>query len=313
MSLSINHHQKRPSYLLTFQFVLSTSSFQFPTRNSENIMVQFGLLALFGLLNTASAAAAKTVKVMPLGASIMSKCWRANLQTSLRATNINNFNFVGTQTSNCAGNGIEQNHEGHPGSLVTEYVRDGNATAWLNAASPDVVIILIGTNDVLLGKKPVADVTAAYDALLAQIRTKNARMQIVFSTLLPLDPARWPAAAVAGVKELNTAIASYAPSKSTSTSPVYFVDNASGFDPASDTYDGEHPNDSGNAKIAAKFLKPTQDAIKAASEDGGDDNDNDDGSRKGQSGTTSMSMSGVLDNEFTTVIQAYMKAQAVLH
>jgi len=232
------------------------------------------------------------------------KCWRANLQTSLKAANIHNFDFVGTQTSNCAGPGsIDQNHEGHPGSLATDYAKNDNVTVWLNAASPDVVILLLGTNDVLLGKKPVADVLAAYDTILAQIRKKNARMQIVFSTLLPLDPARWPAAAVAGVRELNTAIASYAPSKSTSTSPVYFVDNVAGFNVASDTYDGEHPNDSGNAKMAAKFLKPTKDAIQAASGDDGGDN--------GQSGT--MSTSGVLDNDFTTVIQAYLKAQAALH
>jgi len=228
-------------------------------------MVNLSSLALFGLLNLASAAS-RTVRVMPLGASIVSKCWRANLQTSLKAANIHNFDFVGTQTSNCAGPGsIDQNHEGHPGSLATDYAKNDNVTVWLNAASPDVVILLLGTNDVLLGKKPVADVLAAYDTILAQIRKKNARMQIVFSTLLPLDPARWPAAAVAGVRELNTAIASYAPSKSTSTSPVYFVDNVAGFNVASDTYDGEHPNDSGNAKMAAKFLKPTKDAIQAVS------------------------------------------------
>lgn len=125
--------------------------------------------------------------------------------------------------------------------------------------------MLLGTNDVIIGKKPVADILAAYDTLLAQMRKKNPRMQIVFSNILPLDPARWPAAAVAGIKELNKAITTYAPKKATAQSPVYFVDNVTGFDVVGDTVDGEHPNDSGNAKMAAKFLPATKAAIQVVS------------------------------------------------
>lgn len=195
----------------------------------------------------------------------MQKCWRANLQAKLKNAGLKNFDFVGTQKSSCAGTGVDQDHEGHPGSLATDFAKNGNLTGWLNANPPDIVLMLVGTNDVLIGKKPVKDILAAYDVLLGQMRAKNSKVRIVFSNLLPLDPARWPQSAVDGIKELNAAIATYAPSKATSTSPVYFVDNFAGFDPVKDTVDGEHPNDSGNEKMGAKFFESTKSAIQAVS------------------------------------------------
>jgi hypothetical protein len=125
--------------------------------------------------------------------------------------------------------------------------------------------MLLGTNDVLIGKKPIPEILAAYDVLLDQMRKKNERMQIVFSNLLPLDPARFGGDAVQGIKNLNAAIATYAPAKGTLKSPVYFVDQFTGFDPAGDTDDGEHPNlQTGVEKMAAKFLNASKMAITGA-------------------------------------------------
>jgi lysophospholipase L1-like esterase len=124
--------------------------------------------------------------------------------------------------------------------------------------------MFIGTNDVLLGKKPVDEILAAYDTMLAQMRAKNPKVQIVFSNLTPLDPARWGQAGAVGIEALNAAIKTYAPGKSTRGSPVYFVDNFGGFDPVADTDDGEHPNVEGNEKIASKFLESTRTSIEAA-------------------------------------------------
>ena len=173
--------------------------------------------------------------------------------------------MVGSQVSTCSGTSIDQDHEGHPGAFATDYAKNGNLTGWLNQNPPDVILMLVGTNDVLIGQKPVDEVLRAYDVLLDQMRAKNENMQIVFSNLLPLDPARFPARAVDGIKALNTATAAYAPSKSTTKSPVYFVDNFGGFDAVKDTDDGEHPNlSTGVQKMAAKFLEPTKTAIRAA-------------------------------------------------
>ncbi|UPX18944.1 uncharacterized protein EKO05_0009225 [Ascochyta rabiei] len=228
-------------------------------------MVKLGALA-FGLLTiVAQVSAQQTVKVMPFGASIVSRCWRANLQTKLRNDKVTNFDFVGSQTGSCAGASIDQDHEGHPGSLATDYAKNGNLTVWLNANPPDVILMLLGTNDVLIGKKSTGDVLKAYDVLIDQMRAKNPKMYLIFSNLLPLDPKRWPQSGADGIVNLNAAIKQYAPSKNTRASPVVFVDNFTGFDAVADTTDGEHPNDSGNEKMATKFFAATRDAIKAVS------------------------------------------------
>lgn len=227
-------------------------------------MVKFGAIALGLLSLAADVCAQRTVKVMPFGASIASRCWRANLQTSLRSSGITNFDFVGGQTSSCSGANIDQNHEGHPGALATDIARNGNLVKWLDANPPEIIIMFVGTNDILIGQKPVREILAAYDTLLAQMRRKNSRVHIILSNLLPLDPARFPARAVNGIREFNQALGSYVAGKTTAQSPVTLVDNYAGFDAVRDTDDGEHPNTTtGIQKMASKFLGPTQNAIRA--------------------------------------------------
>jgi hypothetical protein len=55
---------------------------------------------------------------------------------------------------------------------------------------------------------------------------------------------------------LNAQIPAWAQSISTAQSPVSVVDQWTGFDDATDTVDGVHPNDSGNAKMAARWFTP---------------------------------------------------------
>ena len=55
------------------------------------------------------------------------------------------------------------------------------------------------------------------------------------------------------VIDLNNAIQAWAPTKSTSLSPITIIDQWTGFNDASDTIDMVHPNDSGNRKIAARW------------------------------------------------------------
>jgi lysophospholipase L1-like esterase len=125
--------------------------------------------------------------------------------------------------------------------------------------------MLLGTNDILIGKKSTGDVLQAYGVLVGQMRAANPKIRIIFSNLLPLDPKRWPKTAAEGIVNLNAGIKQYAPSLSTRDSPVVYVDNFADFDAVNDTVDGEHPNDAGNEKMANKFFAPTRDAIKAVS------------------------------------------------
>jgi len=238
-------------------------------------MVKFGAITTFGLLSLAGEAMAQqTVKVMPFGASIVTRCWRNNLDAKLKSAGITNFDFVGSQkgSSDCIAQfpGTDNDHEGHPGSQATDYAAKGNLTTWLNQQPVvDVVLMFLGHNDIILGHKPQDQIIKAYDTLIAQMRTKNPKMQIVWSNLTPVDPKRWDSTSSPNnskdIAALSAKIKEYAPTKSTSESPVRFVDNFSGYDPVADTDDGEHPNKSGNEKMASKFFSATKDAIQAVS------------------------------------------------
>lgn len=53
--------------------------------------------------------------------------------------------------------------------------------------------------------------------------------------------------------DFNNAIPAWAAGKTTNASPIIVVDQWTGFDTGADTYDGVHPNDSGNQKISARW------------------------------------------------------------
>lgn len=64
------------------------------------------------------------------------------------------------------------------------------------------------------------------------------------------------------VVALNLAIDTWAKGRTTDTSPVTVVDAWTGFDAASMTVDGVHPNDAGNKKLAETWFGPLSAAIK---------------------------------------------------
>jgi lysophospholipase L1-like esterase len=65
--------------------------------------------------------------------------------------------------------------------------------------------------------------------------------------------AKIPPSKSSDTKALNEAIAAWAPTKSTATSPITVVDCYTGFSASSDTRDGVHFSASGDKKVAACF------------------------------------------------------------
>ena len=59
----------------------------------------------------------------------------------------------------------------------------------------------------------------------------------------------------AAVVDLNDGIASLAAQKNTAASPVIVVNHYAGFNASSQTYDGIHPNDSGEAFMAQRWAE----------------------------------------------------------
>ena len=62
------------------------------------------------------------------------------------------------------------------------------------------------------------------------------------------------------VVDFNAAIPAWAAATTTAASPVTVVDQWTGFNTATDTGDGVHPDDSGSQKIADRWY-PTRSAV----------------------------------------------------
>jgi hypothetical protein len=78
-------------------------------------------------------------------------------------------------------------------------------------------------------------------------------MRILVAQLIPMNPSSC-AACAQRVVDFNARIPGWARATGTDRSPVTVVDQWTGFSTATDTYDGVHPNASGDNKIAARWF-----------------------------------------------------------
>ncbi|GAA3338202.1 hypothetical protein GCM10020358_17420 [Amorphoplanes nipponensis] len=194
------------------------------------------------------------VKVMALGDSITGSpgCWRALLWQKLQqAGRASQVDFVGTLPAQGCGFAYDGENEGHGGFLATNVADQNQLVGWLAATDPDVVMMHFGTNDVW-NNRSTATILAAFTKLVGQMRAANPAMRILVAQILPMTPSNC-AECNQRVVALNAAIPAWAAATSTAASPVTVVDQYTGFDTATDTPDGVHPDDSGNRKIADRW------------------------------------------------------------
>jgi lysophospholipase L1-like esterase len=203
-----------------------------------------------------SAVAAAPVRIMPLGDSITGSpgCWRALLWQQLQTSGYTNIDFVGTQAPQGCAVPYDGDGEGHGGALVTAVADQNQLVGWLDATHPDVVLMHFGTNDVW-SNRSTDTILAAYSKLVDQMRASNPAMRILVAQIIPMNPSTCPECAQR-VVALNAAIPGWAAGRTTAASPIVVVDQWTGFNTATDTGDGVHPNDSGNQKMAARWYPP---------------------------------------------------------
>ncbi|MGC3000342.1 GDSL-type esterase/lipase family protein [Streptomyces sp. G35A] len=230
-----------------------------------------GLLLFLGVTAAPGAAAAPQatpVRVMPLGDSITGSpgCWRAVLWNRLLDAGHTDIDFVGTLREQGCAQAHDGDNEGHGGELVTNVADRDLLPGRLAATRPDIVVMHFGTNDVWSAVPPDR-ILAAYTELVAQMRASNPDMRVLVAQLIPMNPTGCTACA-GRVADLNARIPAWAEATSTSRSPVTVVDQWTGFDTATDTYDGVHPNDAGDRKIAARWF-PALSAVLDAGVPGG--------------------------------------------
>lgn len=200
-----------------------------------------------------AAAAAEPVRIMPLGDSITGSpgCWRSVLWNRLQDAGHTSIDFVGTLGPQGCALPHDGDNEGHGGFLATNVAAQNQLPGWLSATRPDIVVMHFGTNDVWSNIAPDR-ILAAYDTLVGQMRASNPDMKILVAQLIPMNPGNC-AECAQRVVTFNGRIPAWAAAISTARSPVITVDQWSGFSTASDTYDGVHPNSSGDDKIAGRW------------------------------------------------------------
>jgi len=190
---------------------------------------------------------------MPLGDSITGSpgCWRALLWQKLQQAGHTEVDFVGTLPAQGCGFAYDGENEGHGGFLATNVADQNQLPAWLAATDPDVVLMHFGTNDVWSAKSP-ATILAAFTKLVGQMRASNPAMKVLVAKIIPMNPSSCPECAQR-VIDFNAAIPAWAAATTSAASPVTVVDQWTGFNTATDTGDGVHPNDSGSQKIADRW------------------------------------------------------------
>jgi lysophospholipase L1-like esterase len=217
------------------------------------ILLLMATVATLGMVVVRPAAAATPVRVMPLGDSITGSpgCWRSILWNRLQNTGFTDVDFVGTLGPQGCGQPYDGDNEGHGGILATNMASQNQLPAWLSATNPNVVLMHLGTNDVW-SNRPVQTILDAFTTLVNQMRVNNPSMKIVVAKIIPMG-APSCADCAPRVVAFNDAIPAWASARSTAQSPIVVVDQWTGFSSATDTYDGVHPNATGDQKMSDKW------------------------------------------------------------
>ncbi|KAK3293683.1 SGNH hydrolase-type esterase domain-containing protein [Chaetomium fimeti] len=201
------------------------------------------------------------VRIMALGDSITGSpgCWRALLWRNLQTAGITNTKFVGSLPGQGCGFEYDGANEGHGGILATGIVEREELPGWLASSTPDVVMMHLGTNDVWSNESPT-ELLDAFGTMVDWMRESNDGMKILVAQIIPMNP---PNCVECGdrVVAFNEAIPAWAASKNSTGSPITVVDCWTGFDTATDTGDGVHPNNAGNEKLANCWYEPLRSAI----------------------------------------------------
>ncbi len=180
------------------------------------------------------------------------------------------FDLVGSLDSNFNGNptwppyqgqSFDRDHEGHAGLRADEFLTTTPTSLadWLNGYAPDVVLLHLGTNDIRQYAGPetveqmVEETLGDLEDIIGVLRSEYPHVVIVVAQILPSRNS----AINDRINLFNAALPEKVGLWTTLQSPVVLVDQNSGFDPAigADSYDGIHPNASGEEKMAQRWFE----------------------------------------------------------
>jgi lysophospholipase L1-like esterase len=225
------------------------------------LLLAAALAALGLLVVQPRPAAAAAVRIMPLGDSITGSpgCWRALLWNRLQSNGFTDIDFVGTLGPQGCGVAYDGDNEGHGGILATNMASQNQLPPWLAATRPDIVLMHLGTNDVW-NNRSAQTILDAFSTLLSQMRASNPNVKLIVARIIPMNPSNCGECG-ARVVALNNALPGWASARSTAQSPITVVDQWTGFNTATDTGDGVHPNNAGIQKMSDRWYPAVTQAL----------------------------------------------------
>ena len=216
----------------------------------------FLAVLITGLLALRRATA--PTRIMFLGDSITQgdakrASYRRPLYLNLKAKGLA-IDFVGSQTLQMGNmpapiNDFDRDHEGHYGWTTTQILKE--LDAWLKENPADILFLQMGTNDLMAGDDPVL-IYERITQILTKVKSANSHADVILSSVLPFLGAG------KGLERLNEKLKRLC----TQIDKLYFIDLAEGFSFEQDTFDGVHPHEAGERKIALKLEAQIVDLLK---------------------------------------------------
>jgi acyl-CoA thioesterase-1 len=208
-------------------------------------------LACILLVFSPIAAIGAPLRIMPLGDSLtaggynengmyqIGGGYRVKLDSLLKQSGLD-FVFVGS-LENGPGGFPNRAHEGHTGFRIDQL--QGGVKAWLASAQPDLILLMIGTNDILQNDD-VDQAPSRFESLLDTIEAALPSAQIIVSATIPTENEDWNLL----VQNYNQAISAISNRHDHVFIDMY--DDAGLVHDRTDLIDGVHPNPSAYEKLA---------------------------------------------------------------
>ncbi len=155
--------------------------------------------------------------------------------------------FIGSQHGPDYGFVFDTDNDGHAGYTSARELAE--LPTWLPGLHPDIVLLHLGTNDVLEGV-PQSVTLGNIGAIITELRAVNPQVKILIAGIIPTSVDKTNQQ----ILSLNTGLAGLQQQMNTQTSPIILVDQYTDYDGEHDNQDGGvHPAESGEMKIAARW------------------------------------------------------------
>ena len=168
-----------------------------------------------------------------------------------------NFDFIGSEDANrngyvpnypsYQGQSFDRDHEGHSGWKVDQIL--DSMPGWLATYTPDVVLVHIGTND-MLANQSTESTLDELEGVVDALREDNPHVMVFVAQLIPIADPTFDA----NVDAFNAALPAAVADWTSPESPVILVDQNTGFDTNIHAYDGVHPNATGEQLMADRWM-----------------------------------------------------------